>query len=375
MDVKKTFLILTSRTYPFGCENELEFLLPQGYFKDQHGNYYFEIPGSKTVFTCHLDTACKEQKLVKHRFDGNIIKTDGTSILGADDKAGMTVILSLIENNVKGLYCFFVGEEVGCVGSKLASKNEKFFSNYDRIISFDRRGTSSVITHQSSKRCCSDEFAKSLAQILNSNGMEMSPDDTGVYTDSAEFVGVIPECTNISVGYYKEHTVNEHQDIEHLEKLCEAVSKVDWESLPTKRDPKIIEYKEYQENLTQKVRKSWKTDYQNHTDINDYVSRTSQYKGSENDWKYAEWNSQTEVYRSSKKYKKKSKVYFGSVGLEITDDYRPKKSEKKSYYEHVKQYLINDRITKKEFEKIKEQYLDLNDPEDFDFYLEMRDDL
>ena len=61
----------------------------------------------------------------------------------------------------------------------------------------------------------------------------MTLDQGGVWTDSAEFVDVIPECTNISVGYYREHSNEEYQDIDYLESLCEVVTKVNWESLPT----------------------------------------------------------------------------------------------------------------------------------------------
>ena len=244
MNIKQTFLNLTSKTYPFGFEAELESLLPKGFYQDSNGNYFYKIGDSKTAFTSHLDTACKEQVNVKHVFEGDLIKTDGTSILGADDKAGVTILLYMIEKNVPGLYCFFIGEEVGCVGSGLAAK-DAYWKNYNRMISFDRRGTTSVITHQSSKRCCSDIFGKELAKQLNRSGLEMKLDDTGVYTDSAEFVEVISECTNISVGYYSEHTKTERQDIKHLEQLCKAVVRVDWENLPTKRDPKKTEYKSY----------------------------------------------------------------------------------------------------------------------------------
>jgi len=44
-------------------------------------------------------------------------------------------------------------------------------------------------------------------------------DDGGVYTDSAEFVDIIEECTNLSVGYFSEHTTSEKQDIDFLELL------------------------------------------------------------------------------------------------------------------------------------------------------------
>jgi hypothetical protein len=69
--------------------------------------------------------------------------------------------------------------------------------------------------------------------------MSYIKDDGGVYTDSAEF-DYIPECTNISVGYYSEHTVNEQQDINHLIDLCVACVSVDWESLPVVRDLKYM---------------------------------------------------------------------------------------------------------------------------------------
>ena len=95
-------------------------------------------------------------------------------------------MLHLINNNVPGLYYFFIGEEVGCIGSGLASSKSisEFKGKYDRIISFDRRGTDSVITYQSSTRCCSDEFADSLAKQLNISGLSYKKDDMIEVIDS-----------------------------------------------------------------------------------------------------------------------------------------------------------------------------------------------
>ena len=184
------------------------------------------------MFTCHLDTACRSINYVKHEFFGNYVMTDGTTILGADDKAGMVVVLFMIEKKIPGLYYFFIGEETGCIGSSdLSSELEKGtdypveLKTITKVISFDRRGTSSVITNQFYGECCSDEFAVALCdQLMNANqGLFKKPDDTGVLTDSAQFMGFIPECTNISVGYYDEHSVKEKQDIDHLIKLCNSV--------------------------------------------------------------------------------------------------------------------------------------------------------
>jgi len=250
MDIKETFLKLTSKTYPHGTESEVMEFLPQEFDTDEFGNRFIQIgENTSCMFTSHLDTATSANTEVNHIFDGNIIKTDGTSILGADDKAGVTIMLYMIEQKVPGLYYFFLGEEVGCVGSKsLAGKlKDSKIEHINKVISFDRRGYDSVITFQSSGRCCSDEFGKALSDELNrvEPAFSYKTDPTGVYTDSAQFIRIYPECTNISVGYKSEHTFSEQQDIAHLELLAKACNQINWESLPVSRDPSKYEYSNY----------------------------------------------------------------------------------------------------------------------------------
>ena len=251
MNVREKFLSLTTRTYPHGTEYELFDILPQNLDMDVHGNLYTKIGESDVMFTSHLDTATSALTTITHVFDGNIVKTDGKSILGADDKAGVTIMLYMIEKQIPGLYYFFLGEEVGCIGSKKLAEQHKVekIPGINKVISFDRRATNSVITYQASSRCCSDKFGEALASELNKyeNSFKYLTDPTGIYTDSAQFVKIYPECTNISVGYYQEHTFSERQDLEHLEKLAEACTKVDWTSLPVDRDPLKTEYRSYYE--------------------------------------------------------------------------------------------------------------------------------
>jgi hypothetical protein len=249
MDIKEKFLSLTNQTYPHGKEHELFDKLPQNLDMDEFGNLFIKIGESDVMFTSHLDTATSAFTKVNHVFEGNLIKTDGKSILGADDKAGVTVMLYMIEKNIPGLYYFFLGEEVGCVGSKKVAEKQKIekIPYINKVISFDRRGTDSIITYQASSRCCSDKFGEELSKRLNEveSTFKYKNDPTGVYTDSAQFVRIYPECTNISVGYYSEHTYSERQDIEQLTKLAEACTKIDWNTLPVDRDPSKVEYSTY----------------------------------------------------------------------------------------------------------------------------------
>jgi hypothetical protein len=247
-DVRSTFLSLVTKTYPMGHETEVLEFLPDLEI-DKFGNYYKIIAGDDTtMFTSHLDTADRTQlptKLLSKIEDGDeYIYTDGTSILGADDKAGVAVMLYMMENKIPGIYYFFIGEERGGIGSRdLASEYSSFdfLKNVKKCVSFDRRKTGSVITSQYGRVCCSNEFATALCKEYNKSGLNLSTDPTGVFTDSASFIDDISECTNVSVGYNNEHTFREIQNMTYLEKLAKASLKVNWLQLPAVRKVGINE--------------------------------------------------------------------------------------------------------------------------------------
>jgi len=241
-NVRDTFISLVTETYPMGHEEEVVPFITPGLTRDQYGNYYTIIGDSDTAFTCHLDTASRTKDnvvLVGYKKDGqDFIMTDGTSILGADDKSGVAVIMYMIANNVPGVYWFFYGEERGGIGSgKVAMDYESypFMKKIKKMISFDRRNYYSVITSQMGLECCSNDFAQSLCGELNKSGLKLNLDPTGVFTDSANFIDIIPECTNVSVGYFNEHTHDELQNITYLERLAKACVAADWGKLTVKR--------------------------------------------------------------------------------------------------------------------------------------------
>lgn len=211
-------------------------------WQDQADNLHVDLRTTKahrTLFVAHVDTVHKELGPNKLRKTQGKWYADGAP-LGADDGAGCAMLMHLIHSKVPGYYIFTQGEEVGGVGALfLATQFPGLLGMFDRAIAFDRRGIDSVITHQGCGRCCSDTFAQMLSDELNAAHEHLMylPDNTGVYTDTAEFVDIIPECTNISVGYDFEHSQKEELDIFHFKNLAAAVLKVRWDNLPTSRNP------------------------------------------------------------------------------------------------------------------------------------------
>jgi hypothetical protein len=200
-------------------------------------NVWLRIGSSETLFSCHYDTAHYKggwQHLEYDEHTGMIWKNDGAA-LGGDDSGGIWVLRELIAAGKPGLYIFHNGEERGCVGSTyIAEKNPQLLAGIKRAIAFDRRGTKSIITEMSPGKVCSSVFANALAHRLD---MGHTPDPTGSMTDTGKYRKIVPEVTNVSVGYMNEHGPNETMDVDYLLELVESLKTIDFETLPTVRDP------------------------------------------------------------------------------------------------------------------------------------------
>ena len=239
--------------------------LPEGLrdeaWQDTAGNVHVDNrthdSGHRTLFVAHVDTVHRTVGANKIRKTKSVWYADGAA-LGADDGVGCALLMHMLHAAVPGYYVFTQGEECGGIGAKhLAKEYPLLLAEFDRAIAFDRRGTDSVITHQGYGRCCSDAFGEALAAELNDTDDDLmySPDDTGVYTDTAEFVDMIPECTNVSCGYNYEHSDREQLDMIHFDKLAKAVLLIDWDALVTGRDPTVPDPQE------EFVGKNWWANY------------------------------------------------------------------------------------------------------------------
>jgi hypothetical protein len=211
---------------------------------DKFGNY-IKIIGDKpkVAFMAHHDTVHRYDGRTSVRMKDDYVYCHTQDCLGADDTTGVFIILSMVAANVPGVYVIHAAEEIGCIGSKNLVKSRHDFLKYvDFAISLDRKGCTSIITHQASGRTCSDAFADSLNTILGGGFVK---DSGGVYTDSNEYVDDIAECTNLSVGYYNMHSKKEHQDLEFIDILVNKMIKADWSQLVKKREPGDCEYDDF----------------------------------------------------------------------------------------------------------------------------------
>lgn len=214
-----------------------------GATQDPHGNWIVNVGTSDVLWSCHTDTVHHTPRMqrVHVDLDASIIRLSrksrrSSACLGADDTVGVFLCRELIMAGVPGRYIFHYGEESGCIGSgDLAHYAPETLDGIRFAIALDRAGTSDIITSQMGTTCASVPFAVSLARQLSPH-LQMRA-ARGVFTDTAEYMDLVPECTNLSVGYYDQHSPREYVDYAHVGTLLFALSQMDQSQLVCARDP------------------------------------------------------------------------------------------------------------------------------------------
>lgn len=193
---------------------------------DEHGNV-FATKGENKTYPCvvaHLDQV---QTHHSHDFalkmEGDIIYAISESFrgpqgLGADDKNGIWVCLKALSrfDNIK--CAFFVGEEIGCIGSSKADMD--FFADCRFVLQCDRKGSSDLITVAGGVELCSKAFI----DAVGASDFGYS-ETTGLMTDVMELKerGLAVSACNISCGYYGAHTDSEVTVISELKNCFDFV--------------------------------------------------------------------------------------------------------------------------------------------------------
>lgn len=202
-------------------------------FYDKFDNVHLDIKHedgteAEIMWSSHTDTVHNnqgEQTVIyrPHHQTFALPQDSKSNCLGADDTTGVWIMLAMIRAKVPGHYIFHYGEERGGIGSGKLSRyweKEKLEHGFKYAIAFDRMGYGDVITSQGGTTA-SDEFAKLLATFLPEHYSPCS----GVFTDTANYAELIAECTNLSVGYYFQHTHHEVQHVPTALRLVRALTK------------------------------------------------------------------------------------------------------------------------------------------------------
>lgn len=204
---------------------------------------------SPTLWSSHTDTVHTEggrQRVILDKETGILSLPNGSAsnCLGADCTAGVWIMSCMIRAGVPGLYVFARSEETGGGGSsELAARHIDLFDGIQHAIAFDRYGLDEIITHQWG-RCASDKFADDLGARLDALWPVKSnplfyPSSAGVFTDTANYADLVPECTNVAVGYRGHHSSHETLDVRHASALVRAliIGGASWSSLTVEREP------------------------------------------------------------------------------------------------------------------------------------------
>ena len=135
--------------------------------------------------------------------------------IGGDDKCGVYACLELLKELPNLKAAFFVSEETGCHGSKMA--DESFFSNVGYSIQFDAPENWMVTETCFGAKLFERESEffekcdKILTESMNDKRQYMIHPYTDVYALKTKFDFA---CINFSIGYYNYHTSNEYVVVE-----------------------------------------------------------------------------------------------------------------------------------------------------------------
>lgn len=178
---------------------------------DPNGNLLV-VKGNAAEYPCivaHLDQVqdihSKDFRAIetKDYIIGFSLKNKRQEGLGADDKNGIWIALKCLQKYDYLKVAFFVGEEIGCVGS--SSIELSFFDNCRFVLQCDRKNGGDLITSVWGDLCSKDFLADIDYEKFGYK------ETHGALTDVATLKerGLAICTLNISCGYYQPHTDQE----------------------------------------------------------------------------------------------------------------------------------------------------------------------
>lgn len=173
--------------------------------KESFGKEYLFYRGTLPVLlVAHMDTVHREIATVDSIavYKGRV--TAPFTGLGADDRLGIFGILEMMERGHRPHVLFTDKEEVGGKGAKEFAKyckaNKESLPQINFMVELDRMNKNDAAMYS----CTNQKFIKHLSNY----GYQRAH---GTYTDICDIMPVLDRAgTNISVGYYRQHTKDEY---------------------------------------------------------------------------------------------------------------------------------------------------------------------
>lgn len=135
-------------------------------------------------------------------------------VLGGDDKCGASIALTLAATTELPLKIVAsVEEERGCVG--IEQVDPSFFEDVAYALVLDRRGANHLIVSIGDETLCTGAFAAAMMRAAATTGLLVYA-AIGVLSDALTLSRYIRNVVNLSVGYYRPHTVEEHVSLADL---------------------------------------------------------------------------------------------------------------------------------------------------------------
>lgn len=200
---------------------------------DDYGNIYLtkgELAEGECYpcVTSHLDTVQREQETyaqcgislpIEERINAkglHELYVKGTGI-GADDKAGVLISLSLFKYFDKLKACFFLEEEIGCNGSK--ALNKAWFDNVGYVIGWDSPERNRAAYACSGELLFSKDFFQKIEETCKTHGVTDFRSEP--FTDVKEIrMKTEVMCMNFGNGGWLAHSPSEYVVIEEMDGAC-----------------------------------------------------------------------------------------------------------------------------------------------------------
>ena len=180
--------------------------------------YVYAVGEIPIALIAHMDTVFKTQPQAQNiYYDRDKCVMWSSDGLGADDRAGIFIILKILQAGLRPTVIFTTDEEIGAMGAeKLALDMAKPLSDLKYVIQLDRRGANDCVFYNCNNPSFT-EYIESFGFVENYGSFS----DISVICPVWRIAGV-----NLSVGYFDEHSVSETLNTTHMLQTISKVKKM-----------------------------------------------------------------------------------------------------------------------------------------------------